>query len=96
MLESTPLGRYPDLHDNNVTKHFEKYKKQMTEKGSMTVGNSDGTNDLKSQHLYKASIFALRREKQAKLRLGWGQHGEKSLKFHSINSIEEYAKNLIS
>lgn len=39
-----------------------------------------------------ASIRALRREKQAKLRLGWSQHGEKSLKFHLINSIVEYAK----
>lgn len=39
-----------------------------------------------------ASILALRREKQAKLRLGLSQHGEKSLKFHSINSIVEYAK----
>lgn len=26
------------------------------------------------------------------MRLGWSQHGEKSLKFHSINSIVEYAR----
>lgn len=39
-----------------------------------------------------ASILIFRRETQAKLRLGWSQHGEKSLKFHSINSIVEYAK----
>lgn len=65
------------------------------EEGSMTVGNSDGTNKKitwSPSICRNASILALRREKQAKLRLGWSQHGEKSLKFHSINSIVEYAK----
>lgn len=39
-----------------------------------------------------ASPLALKRVKQAILRLGQSQHGEKSLKFHSINSNVGYAK----
>lgn len=77
----------------------------ISERGSMTIGNSDGTNQKKKKkkNLHQsvspsicrnASNDALRREKQAKLRPGWSQHGVKSLKFHSINSIVEYAKNL--
>lgn len=72
----------------------------MTEEGSVTVGNSDGQIKKKKKTwnpsiCKNASILALRREKQAKLSLGWSQHGEKSLKFHSINSIVEYVKRSI-
>lgn len=98
-LESTSLGRYSDLHDKNYMyckstnwgrvhdcwqQWWDKPKKKKKKK-KKTWSPSICRN---------ASTLALTREKQAMLRLDRSQHGEKSLKFHSINSVVEYAKKI--